>query len=496
MKNKLKNNIVTVISYLYTFLFTYTAISKIIDFETFVVQLGQSPLLSAYANWVAVLIPAAEIIISLILLVPKIRYIGLFLAFGLMVMFSSYIIIILNYSDFIPCSCGGILSDMNWNEHLIFNFTFVFIGGICIILETHLKFTLKKQFLHLICISLFSVTSVIVLYNLSENEIHRNNAFIRRYPHHPITELKGIPLKYNSYYIAGFDKDNIILGNSSAPLHLLIVNTSLKNKDPKRIKIQTSKEYPFSSIQIKIKDPYFYIIDGTIPLILRGNIKNWETTEIIKPVMQFSLFEPIDENQFIVRQHKTNLIEYDLNILNKSNNYKSIGNKNILKKNIDGIFDTDGILSYNKELNKIIYTYYYRNQFIVADSNLSNKKINKTIDTLQQAPLTFAHIKNNTQKKLAKQPTVVNIYSATSNKYAFIKSNRLGKYESETIAKQASIIDVYDIEKNTYEFSFYLYHYQNEEIKTFKIYKNLIVGLTNNHLVIASLKPNYFKLNQ
>lgn len=496
MKNKLKTNIVTFISYLYIFLFTYTAVSKIIDFETFAVQLGQSPLLSAYANWVAVLIPAAEIIISLLLLVPKIRYIGLFLAFGLMVMFSSYIIIILNYSDFIPCSCGGILSDMNWNEHLIFNFTFVVIGGIGIVLETDLKFTLKKQFFQLTCISLFSMVSVIVLYNLSENEIHRNNAFIRRYPHHPITELKGIPLKYNSYYIAGFDKENIILGNSSAPLHLLIVNTSLKNKEPKQIKILTSKEYPFSSIQIKIKAPYFYIVDGTIPLILRGNIKNWEATEIIKPTMQFSLFEPINENQFIIRQHKTNLIEYDLNILDKSNNYKSIGNKNILKKNIDGIFDTDGILLYNKELNRIIYTYYYRNQFIVADSNLSNKKINKTIDTLQQAPLTFAYIKNNSQKKLAKQPTVVNIYSATSNKYAFIKSNRLGKYESETIAKQASIIDVYDIEKNTYEFSFYFYNYQNEEIKTFKIYKNLIVGLTNNNLVIARLKPNYFKLNQ
>ena len=54
MKNKLKSRIINFISYLYIFLFTYTAISKIIDFETFLVQLGQSPLLSAYANWVAV----------------------------------------------------------------------------------------------------------------------------------------------------------------------------------------------------------------------------------------------------------------------------------------------------------------------------------------------------------------------------------------------------------------------------------------------------------
>lgn len=496
MKNELKTNIVTFISYLYIFLFVYTAASKIIDFETFVVQLGQSPLLSAYANWIAILIPTAEIIISLLLLAPKIRFVGLYLAFGLMVMFSCYIIIILNYSDFIPCSCGGILSAMNWNEHLIFNFTFVLIGGIGIILDTHLKFTLKKQFIQLTCISILSAFTVIILYNLSEKKIHRNNAFIRRYPHHPITEMNGIPLKYNSYYIAGFHKDNIILGNSSAPLHLLIVNTSLKNIEPKRIKIVTSKEYPFTSIQIKIKTPYFYIVDGTIPLILKGNIKNWEATEIIKPSPKFSSLEPINVDQFIIRQHKTNVNEYDLNIINKSNNFNSIGNKNILQKQIDGIFDTDGIVLHNAELNKIIYTYYYRNQFIVADNNLSNKKTHKTIDTLQQAPLTFAYIKNNSQKKLAKQPIVVNIYGATSNKYVFIKSNRLGKYESETIARQASIIDVYDIIKNTYEFSFYFYHYKNEEIKTFKIYKNLIIGLTQNHLVIARLKPEYFTLNQ
>ena len=237
MKNKLKSRIINFISYLYIFLFTYTAISKIIDFETFLVQLGQSPLLSAYANWVAVLIPAAEIIISLILLIPKIRYIGLFLAFGLMIMFSSYIIIILNFSDFIPCSCGGIISQMNWNEHLFFNFAFVVIGGIGIILDTHLKFTLKEQLIKLTSISVFSVVSVVILYNLSENEMHRNNAFIRRYPHHPISDSKVIPLGYNSYYIAGFNEGKIILGNTTAPLHIVEIDTTLEDKIVRRIKI-------------------------------------------------------------------------------------------------------------------------------------------------------------------------------------------------------------------------------------------------------------------
>ncbi|MFD2907929.1 MauE/DoxX family redox-associated membrane protein [Flavobacterium ardleyense] len=495
MKNNSKTILVTAITYLYIFLFIYAAVSKILDFEAFKIQLGQSPLLSAYASTIAVLIPTIEIVVALIMLLPRIRYIGLLLAFGLMVMFSSYIIIILNYSDFIPCSCGGILSEMNWEQHLFFNFIFVAMGGLGFILDTTEQYTARKQVSYLVVTGILTTILVIILYKCSENEMHRNNAFIRRYPHHPITALKGFPLPYNSYYIAGFHNGKVILGNATAPLHIVEFDTATQKTSIKRIEITTSKKHPFAAIQIKINSPFFYMVDGTIPIIYKGNIENWTTTEEIKPNRHFSLFEPITEDLFLIRQHKTNSNEYDLNILNKDLHYQSIGDKNVLQKNLDGIFDADGMLLYNIKLKKVIYTYYYRNEFITTDKNLNTIEINNTIDTLRQAPLEFAYMKKSQQKKLAKQPTTVNIYAATESKYLFIKSNRLGKYESENIAKQASIIDVYNIDNSTYEFSFYLYHYKNEEIKTFKIYNNLLVGLTSNHLIIGKLKPTYFKLN-
>lgn len=494
MNNKLKKILITIISYLYVFLFVYAAISKILDFETFMVQLGQSPLLSAYAEWISILVPIIEIVISILLLVPKIRYIGLFLAFGLMVMFSTYIIIILNYSDFIPCSCGGVLSEMDWNEHLIFNFTFVAIGGIGIILDTYLKFSLKKQLVQLVSTCLFCTFSVVGLYLLSENEMHRNNSFVRRYPHHPVEDLKGIPLKYNSYYIAGFDKGKIILGNSTAPLHLLEIDTTLKSIKEVKITISDIKNFQFSSIQLKIKSPNFYLVDGSIPIIYKGVTSNWNAKILTTKSSNFSLLEPITPIDFIIRGSHSKSGEHIIGQLSKSNNYKIIETNNILEKRIDGIFDTDGLLLYNEQLNKIIYTYYYRNQFIITDAQLNKTKTIKTIDTVSQSNLEFAYTKENTEKKLANQPNTINIYAATSGKYIFIKSDRLGKYESEIIAKQASIIDVYDIEKGTYEFSFYFYHYNNEEIKTFKIYNNLLIGLTNRHLVITKLKPKYFKI--
>src|SRR5690554_855339 len=116
----IKNNIITVICYLYVMLFVYTAVSKFLDFENFQVQLGQSPLLSAFAGWVSWGVLLIELLTAGLLMFDKTRRLGLYIALALMVMFTTYIYIILNYSDFIPCSCGGILEKMGWTEHLIF----------------------------------------------------------------------------------------------------------------------------------------------------------------------------------------------------------------------------------------------------------------------------------------------------------------------------------------------------------------------------------------
>ena len=47
--------------------------------------------------------------------------------------FTVYIYLILNYSDFVPCSCGGILEKLGWTEHLIFNGICVIMGVVAII---------------------------------------------------------------------------------------------------------------------------------------------------------------------------------------------------------------------------------------------------------------------------------------------------------------------------------------------------------------------------
>lgn len=491
-----KKLVLELIGLLYILLFVYAAVSKILDFENFQVQLGQSPLLSAFANEVAFSLPLLEILISILLITARFRYIALLASFGLMVLFSTYITIILNYSSFIPCSCGGILSQLNWKEHLTFNILFILLALIAIALYKKTETSRVKQLIQVAIIAITSTLTVVVLFLLSEEEIHRNNSFIRRYPHHPITTIKGIPINYNSYYIAGFSKDKIYLGNSSAPLHLLSIDTTLTVQKSILITIADSKNYPFSSVRVRVMQSKFYLSDGSVPIIYAGENSNWIAKTLIKGKTNFTQIEPITKDVFVFRGNKKQSGEHILGTINTSKKPPTTHFQNALQKKIDGVFDTDGLLMYNQELNKILYVYYYRNSFIIADSNFETLYKGKTIDTVTQVPMQFAYLKSKTEKKLAKQPPMIQKYATTSGKYLFTKSDRLGKYESKNRLKEASIIDVYDLEKHTYEFSFYLYHYKNEPVKEFKIYGNLIIGITQNYVVTARLKSKYFDLKK
>ena len=123
-----KDLIPEIICFLFILLFVYASLMKLRDVPQFVAQLQQSPLLLPFATWVAWVIPSFELIVVALLVVRRFRLIGLIASFSLMSMFTVYIIIILNFAEHVPCSCGGILSKMGWTQHLIFNIFFVLLA--------------------------------------------------------------------------------------------------------------------------------------------------------------------------------------------------------------------------------------------------------------------------------------------------------------------------------------------------------------------------------
>lgn len=112
------------------FLFAYVATSKIIDYQKFSVQLQQSPILTNFSREIAIAVPVVELILVLFLVTDRFMNLAFYGCYSLMVIFTSYITVIIWFSDTIPCSCGGILEQMSWNQHLVFN---VFISVFTII---------------------------------------------------------------------------------------------------------------------------------------------------------------------------------------------------------------------------------------------------------------------------------------------------------------------------------------------------------------------------
>lgn len=487
LNTQIQNLFLEFICFLYILLFVYAAISKLLDFENFRVQLGQSPLLSAFAGSIAWIVPVLELFISLLIVLKRWRIIGLFAAFSLMVMFTSYIFIILNYSSFVPCSCGGILEKMGWTEHFFFNTAFIMLAAAGILIlasmvpQAHLISKPAALASAFSLTSFFSIGIVALLFMLSEDIMHHRNNFVRRFPA-DATKFNEIDLKFSSYYFAGSTKDKIYLGNYTAPLLVTELDTVLQKR--KEFKIHPNRtDFLFQSVQVRILSPYFYLIDGSVPVIFKGNIKDWNGYVKWNGATTFSHYQLIDSLTLAFRSNNTINSENILGTLHFGKEPKAHFNPNLLQKQIDGIFDVDGFLHYDKDLQKLVYIYLYRNQFIVADKMLNLGYRGKTIDTISKAQIKVVNVASRQERKLAAPPLIVNKTSAVCKNLLFVNSALLGKYEPEEMWKGASIIDIYNLNSNSYQGSFYIYNIKNEKLKNFFVRDNNFYGFIGQHLV-------------
>ena len=486
-----KRNVTIAVSYLFILLFLYAAISKVLDYETFTVQLAQSPLLSAYAGIVAWLVPGVEIIIALFLVFERFRILALYAAFTLMVMFTAYIYIILNYSDFIPCSCGGVLEKLSWTQHLVFNLVFIILAGVAVFFTAQRNN--KKTLLLLATLAIFGVATVTLLFAFSEKKMHRNNAFQRRYPHHPANEINKLDLEFNSYYFGGLTQDSLYLGNASAPMHLLALDREGLDTLHRVITISNT-DLAFRYLQTLVDSTTVYNVDGSLPVIFQGDLKNLKGMQQPFKIPQFIKAVPMNGKTFVFRafdaQTGGNILgQFGLDALSKIQFYP-----NILQAKGDVFFDTDGILLYNKQLQKTLYVYFYRNEYVVANRDFSLDYRGRTIDTISEAQLDVRTIETKNEKKLGKNPIIVNIQVATYGKYLFIQSDRIGKYESEKMLRNASIIDVYDLHSETYAFSFYLYHPGLKKLKEFRVDGFSLYALVDHYLIEYHLDKTLFTM--
>ncbi|MDN5211829.1 hypothetical protein QQ020_07195 [Fulvivirgaceae bacterium BMA12] len=317
---------------------------------------------------------------------------------------------------------------------------------------------------------------------------YQHNSFNRIFYANAIVPADTLDIRYNSYYFAGVASNHIYLGNNTAPTHLLMANTSLKGTQHVQLEVEN---IAFKSILVKVDSPDFYLMDGTMPFIYSGKVGDWHASRCTFDSTYFIEAIPVAHKSFILRAMGT---QFYKNVLAK----KTVSPSqlkyadNLLEKQVNGIFCTDGMLIYNKHLAKLVYVYFYRNQFMCIDTSLNLLYKANTIDTISKAQIKVANVTSSNTLTMAAPPLVVNKKCSVFGNWLFINSNLLAGNEDRRIFDRSAVIDVYNLQEGRYKFSFYIPDHMEKKINSFLVSDHTLVALNDHYLLSYKLNEALF----
>lgn len=324
-----------------------------------------------------------------------------------------------------------------------------------------------------------SVAIVIALFAWSTDIRQQPGNFLRQYPPHPVAETASIRLSDDAYYLAGATAHTVYLAHRFAPLHVLQLTNNLTDTTHRALSLEGIAQQKHFRITVQVDSPYFYFTDGSIPFYYRGTIDSGIGSNVLPDSMYFGDAVPLSAGSFAMRALSRQLQEHVLGkrILSAA---RPILKYDLLQKQRDGIFCTDGLLRYNRDLNRLLYVYHYRNQYLVMDTTLMLDYRANTIDTFSVAQVAFDSVSSERSVRLSGPPVTVNKRFATSGKYLFIHSKVAARNESMKQFARGAVIDVYDLLTHTYAFSFYLPDYRGKPLKDFTVADGKLYALFDN----------------
>ena len=145
MKIRAFNLAIEAITAVLLLLWIYTGLNKLIQYDKFSFEAGRSPFLQHITPLVAVLVPAVELTIAALLIFKRTRVAGLYASLFLMTLFTGYVYVMLHYAYDLPCSCGGIIELLTWEQHLIVNLMLTLLTAVAILLQSRLTMLNKQR---------------------------------------------------------------------------------------------------------------------------------------------------------------------------------------------------------------------------------------------------------------------------------------------------------------------------------------------------------------
>lgn len=350
----------------------------------------------------------------------------------------------------------------------------------------------KIIFLMASCL-LFGGLVVLTLWYTARQPGDIKNGFNRTYRSNYLTILGKKEVGDKNYYIAGITKRNVYLVKFPSRQHVLMANLDLQNS--MELKLKVPRSYIPKLPQVVIDSPYFHIMDSAIPVVLNGSFETHVAHfENKRSNTQLVNMTPISDKSYAGLTYERNVGQYVLAKHSAGQSDLTYAD-NILKKQLDGLFCTDGMLHYNLRSSKLLFLYYYRNEFIYMDTNFHVLYKGRTIDTTSHAKLAISEIdfkqgKDMKLKTLSAPPQVVNNKSCTTDSLLFVNSNLQADNESFENFQNNLVFDVYSLDTGTYQYSFYLSNPDKEKLNGFKVTGNVLVAVIGQSVESYTMKAD------
>ena len=351
---------------------------------------------------------------------------------------------------------------------------------------------LRKKSMLLLILSLGAFGIIYLLFTASENIIHYKNNFTRRFPGHVATEIASFDLKFNSYYLAGADNGRVYLGNPTTPLYVTILGTALKASQTRHILLPAG--HPFKAPMLRVEGSRFYLYEGTLPVIYEGSTSDWKAFRLVSQGPRFTNLIAAGKEHLAMRFIHPGTGENLPGSMNIKSGQFRFGDS-LLRKQIDGVFDTDGMLQYDRESKQLVHVYFYRNEITISDVQMRLQYRAKTIDTIGKANIELV-VSAEGRRTFAKPPLMVNKAIAADGGLLFVNSTLRGQYDSKQLWKDAAIVDVYDLKDGAYRSSFPIYDIDRKRLNSFLVRDQKLFALIHNHIVCYKLKPGIRALNK
>lgn len=343
-----------------------------------------------------------------------------------------------------------------------------------------------RKLYQLILCSVVGIGPVLFLFFRSNSPYNPTDNFIRLTPPHSLTLVKRIQLAAGNYYFAGTTGNSLYLIAANLPLQIQKVDTNFSRVTLINLRLPDSTNLYAAHTCVTAYNEVL-LFDGFKPAVMKTTLPDTEMTIHFLKKDYYLKAIPLAANSFIFQKYDS-LLEQNIFIKYNPDRGEFLSYRYAPDKGSDGVFSLDGMLRYDPLSNKLLYVYFYKNQFDCLDTNLNKLYMGKTIDSNKTAKVYIIKSNEGGTGAITASSTQVNKGSWIADNRLYVHSLIAGKNENPAMMKSYDMIDIYAVSTGEYIQSLAAEKYKEQNLNGFIVIADHFYGLYKNHLVDYTIK--------